>query len=627
MTSRIPHASAYGSKMVSTPNFDRIARDGHPVQQRLLRRPRMQPVPRRLSHRPPHLADRTCRHPRQQFRQGIPDLHRPARRGGLCYRLHWQGLGTREFQGRRPHAEPSRPELQREGGRLLQPASRPSSISARRASPFCFWFGSHDPHRGYEKGSGLKSGKTLAQAEVPGFLPDTPEIRGDLLDYALEVERFDRDCGKMLALLEATGELDNTLIIVTSDNGMPFPYAKANCTEFGIHMPLALSWKIGFPAGRKIDDLVSFIDLTATIHELTGIQAPAAFPLAGTQPTRDPALIQSGPGRSDPRRGLLRSRAPLLVPLQHARLPAALHPHGEPSADPQPEARTLAGRTRTQIHRQTGITARPAKWWIPRHRCLPEPEFPDREAERSRDRQILPPSGRSASGDRVLRYRRPTPPASVTSAASQAMLAEIRQRLEARLDARLRATGDPRVIGDGDVFETYPRYSGIRWFPEPDWAKARPGVEPAAALAGSDPQARQVIKPRGADTLVCTTAQLSQRAPQLGNPSLLEKPGHRSPAKRIQADRSVCPPCPNRHGRKTNLAVSGSNLIHRDVPIYPNHCAQPVLGAAPLLARCQGDRIQPRCPPDPLTELFRLPRPGCPRAQGEAAARHRGRLA
>ena len=89
----------------------------------------------------------------------------------------------------------------------------------------------------------MESGKKLNDAEVPTFLPDSPEIRNDLLDYAFEVERFDNDCGKFLDILSQEKMTDNTMIIVTSDNGMAFPYAKANCTEFGIHMPLAISWK------------------------------------------------------------------------------------------------------------------------------------------------------------------------------------------------------------------------------------------------------------------------------------------------------------------------------------------------------------------------------------------------
>ena len=57
---------------------------------------------------------------------------------------------------------------------------------------------------------------------VPAYFPDTPEVRSDLLDYYLEVQRFDRGC-RLIEALEKAGELDDTIVVVTSDNGMPFP--------------------------------------------------------------------------------------------------------------------------------------------------------------------------------------------------------------------------------------------------------------------------------------------------------------------------------------------------------------------------------------------------------------------
>src|SRR5690606_32421156 len=86
-----------------------------------------------------------------------------------------------------------------------------------KGKPFCFWYGASEPHRVFEKGSGLKAGKKLEDVVVPSFLPDTEEVRSDLLDYAVEIEWFDHQLGKMLKLLEEAGELDNTIIVVTSD--------------------------------------------------------------------------------------------------------------------------------------------------------------------------------------------------------------------------------------------------------------------------------------------------------------------------------------------------------------------------------------------------------------------------
>lgn len=100
--------------------------------------------------------------------------------------------------------------------------------------PFYFWYGSSEPHRAYEKGSWKRNGKKLDQVDIPGFIPDSEEIRGDMLDYAIEIEWADSHLCQMINHLDSIGELNNTIIIVTADNGMPFPRAKANCFEYGI---------------------------------------------------------------------------------------------------------------------------------------------------------------------------------------------------------------------------------------------------------------------------------------------------------------------------------------------------------------------------------------------------------
>lgn len=141
-------------------------------------------------------------------------------------------------------------------------------------APFCFWFGSTEPHRSYEKGAGLRQGKKLEDARVPAYLPDTPEVRSDLLDYYAEVEWFDQQVGRALAELEKTDELDNTLIIVTSDNGMPFPRAKGTLYEAGVHMPLAIRWGARGRPGMNLDEFVSHTDFAPTILAAAGLPIP-----------------------------------------------------------------------------------------------------------------------------------------------------------------------------------------------------------------------------------------------------------------------------------------------------------------------------------------------------------------
>lgn len=139
--------------------------------------------------------------------------------------------------------------------------------------PWFFWYGAREPHRFYEYGSGQKSGKKLSDLDkVPGFWPDTDTVRNDMLDYALEIEYADWHLGRMIESLERRGLLENTIIVMTSDHGMPFPRCKAQEYEYSNKVPLAIKWPNGIKApGRTIKDMVSFIDLAPTFLEITGI--------------------------------------------------------------------------------------------------------------------------------------------------------------------------------------------------------------------------------------------------------------------------------------------------------------------------------------------------------------------
>ena len=138
-------------------------------------------------------------------------------------------------------------------------------------SPFVFWYGAFEPHRVYEYQSGIKAGKNIEAVKVPDFLPDTDVVRNDILDYILEIEHFDNQLHQMIQFLKEKGELENTLILVTADNGMPFPYAKANVHEFGTHVPLAISLPNGIK-GKVVDEPVGLIDLAPTLMELVGLE-------------------------------------------------------------------------------------------------------------------------------------------------------------------------------------------------------------------------------------------------------------------------------------------------------------------------------------------------------------------
>ena len=286
-----PHAGIHGDRTVSTPNFDRVAREGA-----------------RFTHA--FVASPSCTPSRAALLTGQA-VHRLEEGGNLHgflpkaypvypdlleqagYRVGYtgKGWGPGRFEPGGRARNPAGPQFKNFDAFMQQ---RP------KGSPFCFWFGSNDPHRPYELGTGAQSGLKPEGVQVPPFLPDTLEVRNDLLDYYFEVQRFDRDLGHIIEVLERAGELDNTILIVTSDNGMPFPRAKANVYDGGMRVPLAIRWRGVARAGVVIDAFVSLTDLAPTVLESAGLKpldvmtGRTMLPLlrGGSQPARDRVFVE-----------------------------------------------------------------------------------------------------------------------------------------------------------------------------------------------------------------------------------------------------------------------------------------------------------------------------------------------
>lgn len=258
-----PHASVYGDRVVRTPTFDRIARQGVLFTNAFCAAP---------SCTPSRAAILTGQAPHRLAEGGNLWGFLPARypvytdqleQAGYFVGFTRKGWGPGDFKA---------------GGRRRNPAgdafkSFQEFLAATPADrPFCFWFGSQDPHRPYEPDSGVKSGLRIEDAPVPPCWPDAPEVRRDILDYYFEVQRFDREVGEILALLEKRGRLENTLVVVTSDNGWPFPRAKANLYDGGSHVPLAIAWPARIRGGRTLEDFVNLADLAPTFLEAAGLK-------------------------------------------------------------------------------------------------------------------------------------------------------------------------------------------------------------------------------------------------------------------------------------------------------------------------------------------------------------------
>ncbi len=262
------HAGVYGDTAVKTPTFDQVAADGALFHHSFCASP---------SCTPSRAAMLTGQHIyRLEDSGNLWSLMSPKfetypdtlEKQGYVVGLQGKGWGPGDFKAGGRDRNPAGPSFKSFADFL-------KSVPAGK--PFCFWFGSHDPHRPYVKGSGTASGMKIEDVKVPPYLPDTPEVRSDLLDYYFAVQRYDRDTGEMLKLLEETGRAKNTVVIMTSDNGLPFPRAKATLYDAGTRMPLAIRWPGKIKAGSTVDALVTHCDLAPTVLEIAGLKVPASM--------------------------------------------------------------------------------------------------------------------------------------------------------------------------------------------------------------------------------------------------------------------------------------------------------------------------------------------------------------
>lgn len=330
--------------------------------------------------------------------------------------------------------------------------------------PFCYWWGPTNVHRKWIQGSGRKLwgiNPDDLKGKVPRFLPDVEIVREDLADYLGEVMAFDAGLGVLLDELEKTGQLDNTLIAVSGDHGAPgFTNGKCNLYDFGTHVALAIRWPKQVPGNRIVEDFVLLPDLAPTFLEAGGEPIPDVM----TGRSLIPVLQSEMSGIVDPlrdsvvtgrERHVARARTDLLPYPQRAirtknflyirnfkpdRWPLGTGPgYGNP-AGPMPTFEQLREETFVAF---ADMDASPSKAWIALN-CeqdndsrkyfnfafglRPEEELYDLRSDRHQ----------------------------IYNVADDSYYSKIKEELESQLMDVLRSTGDPRVTGDGSIFDKPP---------------------------------------------------------------------------------------------------------------------------------------------------------------------------
>ncbi|MDX2031157.1 MAG: sulfatase [Blastocatellia bacterium] len=448
------YAGAYGSRFVKTPAFDRVAREG--VLFTRAYTPNAKCAPSRailLTGRHSWQLEEAANHIPYfpaKFKTWAEALRDNGYFAGLTAKGWAPGVArdatgkAREMAGKPFNAR-----------RLQSPTTGIENNdyaanfedflnAAPKDQPWSFWYGALEPHRAYEYGSGVaKGGKRPGDIDrVPGFWPDNETVRNDMLDYALEIEHFDAHLARMLASLERRGLLENTIVIVTSDHGMPFPRAKGQAYDASNHVPLAIMWKGGIrTVGRTVNDYVSFTDVAPTIIELAGLQwsRTGMAPTIGrsltdlmfsaksgqVNPQRDRVLV--GKERHDigrpndvgyPIRGIHKNDWLYVRNYETDRWPAGNPETGYLNCD--------GGATKTTILQARRDGAEKRHWQL---------AFGKRPMEEMYDVRRDPDCLNNLANDPKHKAQK--------------------QRLRAQLERDLKAQGDPRMFGRGDLFDKY----------------------------------------------------------------------------------------------------------------------------------------------------------------------------
>ncbi len=143
------------------------------------------------------------------------------------------------------------------------------------------WFASvgfYDVHR-YKVGFSDNTDKSEKASffkpediEVPPYLPDNLEVRRDLALFHQAIEDMDVAVGNVLKVLNESKLAENTIVVFTTDHGIPFPRAKSTFYDPGIQTALIMRWPKGFKGGCAYDQLISNLDYCPTILEACGIK-------------------------------------------------------------------------------------------------------------------------------------------------------------------------------------------------------------------------------------------------------------------------------------------------------------------------------------------------------------------
>ena len=259
---------AYGHPRIRTPHIDRLAAEGMRFDRAYLTC---------SSCSPSRCSMLTGRYPHAT---GAGELHLPLPPDQVLFSTPLREAGYYTASVGKWHlgsAAESQMDLVQQGGGPGGEADWVDVLQNRpHGQPFFLWLAATDPHRGYRPGA-VDPPHTREDVTIPPMFPDTPAVRDDLALYYDEIARFDKFIGEVVDELARQKILDETVLLVISDNGRPFPRCKTTVIEDGVKTPFIVRYPPLVGSGSTTQSLVSTIDIAPTVLELAGLRPLPTF--------------------------------------------------------------------------------------------------------------------------------------------------------------------------------------------------------------------------------------------------------------------------------------------------------------------------------------------------------------
>ncbi len=439
---------AYGCNYISTPHFDRIAAEGVRFENAFVTNPKCAPARAcLLTGRYSWQLEEACNHWAAMPEKWVfyPDLIEAS---GYFMGFTGKGWAPGTFMGLHnpagweynditcdpPYKNINKKDYVANFQAFLQ--------KLPEDTPFCFWLGTHEAHRAFEKDVHIKGGIDPDLVDVQECLPDNELVRNDLADYGVEVEYHDAQIGKCLRILEERGMLDNTVIVATSDHGMAFPHIKGQVYNEGFHVAFAVRWGDRIKPGRVVEDFINFPDVAPTFMEIAGLEPHAQM----TGKSFLDLLLSKRSGK-------------ISIGREFALLGKERHDIGRTDGDQLTVGYPV--RAIRSVKYLYAMNFKPHRW------PAGDPEYDYPNCDASPTKAYLTGLTETDADFRFFEYafgKRPeeelydleNDPDCIHNLANDPELQKVKEELRNRMTMGLVEQEDPRIQGNGDIFDDYP---------------------------------------------------------------------------------------------------------------------------------------------------------------------------